>query len=483
MMRSLYSGISGLKVHQTKMDVIANNISNVNTIGYKSSRVTFADFFSQSVSGASGANETSGRGGTNPMQIGLGANVASIDINMNGGMGQRTDNNFDLMIDGSGFFVVGDNSGTYFTRAGAFNKDGQGNLVTSSGLNVMGWDVDDVTGEVIRDNVKPIQIAGEKVYSSPQTTRNIELNGNIDSTSLVDVETTMQMFDSLGNSYTYEVKYVYGGTDDTDPLNPITKWTMQIADRCYPDGDKSKAIGLNFNAAGEIELDTSIVVASDPSYSAVGLLSFDVDGNIVSSESGAIAPTDPSTIVDIASVPALAAAGDEFINFQVTFAGAADDVAAAKFGNDSNMVKIDFSEVTQFAQKTTASSERLDGYKAGQLNELSVGIDGTIVGTYSNGTTRVIYQIPVATFANPAGLSKVGGNLFQQTINSGSFDGIGVDVTAAGGTMSGGVLEMSNVDLSAEFTEMITTQRGFQANSRTITTSDEILQELVNLKR
>ncbi len=478
MMRSLYSGISGLKIHQTKMDVIANNISNVNTIGFKSSRVTFSDFFSQSVSGASGANEQSGRGGTNPMQIGLGANVASIDINMNNGMGQRTDNNFDLMIDGAGFFVVGDNSGTFFTRAGAFTKDAAGNLVTSTGLNVMGWDVND-DGEPVRDLVRPIQIAGDKVYSPPQATSSIELNGNINSSTLDDVVTTMQMFDSLGNSYTYNIRYTYAGTTTTGtPPSSFTHWNMQVGDRVFPNGEESEAKTLTAAANGALTIDAASNPTGAMTYQNVGVFTFDSDGNIVETASGVV---DPAATVTPPAVPTPTTAKSS-IDFKISFTNAPTGLAAATFG-DAGLVTTDFASLTQFAQTTTASTERLNGYKAGELSELNVGLDGSIVGTYSNGQTRVIYKIPVATFANPAGLSKAGGNLFQQTINSGTFDGIGVDITSAGGSMSGGVLEMSNVDLSSEFTEMITTQRGFQANSRTITTSDEMLQELVNLKR
>ncbi len=459
MMRSLYSGISGLKVHQTKMDVIANNISNVNTIGYKSSRVTFSDFFSQTVSGASGANAESGRGGTNPMQIGLGANVASIDINMNNGMGQRTDNNFDLMIDGSGFFVVGDNSGQYFTRAGAFNVDAQGNLVTSGGLAVYGWDVD-ADGNPVREVVQPIQISGDKNYSPPQTTSNIDLIGNLNSAKPGEtVTSTMRMYDSLGNYYTYNIEYNFV---QTDPTTGETEWEASVGDVVYPNGDTDNPLALTYTDGA---FDIGDATTSTGAKTSLGSVVFNSDGTIMS---------DKSTFGGTANNGAGAA------DFEITMSGSA--MPAATFGN-GGIVNVDFSQLTQFNQKSDATSEMLDGYTAGTLSDLNVGSDGTIVGTYSNGDTRVIYQIPVAQFANPAGLSKVGGNLFQQTINSGTFDGIGQDVTMAGGSVSAGMLEMSNVDLSSEFTEMITTQRGFQANSRVITTSDTILEELVNLKR
>ncbi len=465
-MRSLFSGVSGLKVHQTKMDVIANNISNVNTVGYKSSRVTFSDFFSQSVSGASGANAESGRGGTNPMQIGLGANVASIDINMNSGMGQRTDNNFDLMIEGSGFFIVGDNSGTYFTRAGAFIKDNVGNLVTTEGLQVYGWDVDD-NGKPIRDVAKPIQISGDKVYSPPQTTKNIALTGNINAAQTDTVATTtMQMFDSLGNSYTYNVRYVCTGSDDTG-----TTWEMQIGSSVFPNGDTDNPIDVTAATGdpGTITLNPGTTVKDPVEYTTIGSIVFDPNGYpIYTEQTGTTTATGDGTY--------------GFFDFTVTSSVPTNPTSS--FGSETaNKVTLDFTNMTQFSQITDTTTDALDGYAAGSLSELNVGKDGSIVATYSNGETRVIFQIPVAQFTNPAGLMKVGGNLFQQTINSGTFDGIGIDITASGGNVNGGMLEMSNVDLSSEFTEMITTQRGFQANSRTITTSDEMLQELINLKR
>lgn len=473
-MRSLYSGVSGLQVHQTKMDVIANNISNVNTVGYKSSRVTFSDFFSQSVSGASSASDASGRGGTNPMQIGLGANLGSIDMNMSSGMGQRTDNNFDLMIEGSGFFIVGDDSGKYFTRAGAFSQDSYGNLVTSDGLKVYGWDVDD-EGNPIREAVQPIQISGDKTYSPPQKTTDVSLVGNLNASETgEEVNTTMRVFDSLGNYYTIDVKYTYDEEATAASTTGEAVWNMSIGDRAYPNGERDDAVPISY-ADGEIVLNDSSMTdfdtEDDVAFTEMGDLTFSSAGYLTSTTAGTALPDGE-----------LPAASTDIVR-NITISVDTPTNPPSEFGDGDNEVKLDFTDMTQFNATTDATTETMNGYAAGSLNELNVGTDGSIVATYSNGETRTIFQIPVANFTNPAGLSKVGGNLFQQTINSGTFDGIGVDVTASGGTMSGGMLEMSNVDLSSEFTEMITTQRGYQANSRTITTSDEMLQELINLKR
>ncbi len=458
-MRSMFTAISGLKAHQTKMDVIGHNIANVNTVGFKSSRVTFSEFFSQSLSGATGASDTTGRGGTNPMQIGLGTSVSSIDVNMSTGAAQTTGNSTDLMINGDGFFVVGDSSGTYFTRAGAFGLDASGNLVNASGMNVMGWDVVEDTanpGEyrVVKDRVKPISISGDKTYMTPTTTKNVEFNGNLNAIENPSHITSMSIYDSLGNSYTIDVELAYQAGSSP------AEWEVNIGDVAYPNGDTSNAVGVTI-ASGSITFNNT-AIADDH------ITTFNSVGSTVSLTENGIVDIGTST-----NVPAV-----------ITVDPAGNLPVDAIFGDSANNeITLDFSNLTGFNEKASASATSLDGYSAGNLTNMSIGQDGTIYGQYSNGKTRPISMIPIATFANAAGLEKVGNSLFIQSANSGEFDGIGVEVGVGGGSMMGGALEMSNVDLSTEFTEMITTQRGFQANSRTITTSDELLQELVNLKR
>ncbi len=435
MMRSMYSGVSGLRIHQTKMDVIGNNIANVNTVGFKASRVTFSEVFSQTVQGATGASEFTG--GTNPMQIGLGASISSIDIDMGEGAAQRTDNPLDLKIEGDGFFVVSDVTGNKFSRAGAFRIDEAGNLVTPEGLKVMGWQADPATNSVEKGQVEGIQILNPtNLYSEPTSTSDITLSGNINQNDTqltgTGVPFTTTMYDSLGYRYTAEFRITEVGANQYN----IHLDADSITDS---EGNVGGAVGLT-NAV----LDQ--VVNFDPATGKI--------------------------------IPAVAPAVNEFLMTGMS----------SPFSTFNN-IAVNFDGLTMFAGNTTVEAISGDssglnaGNQAGSISGFEIGGDGTVIGRYTNGETKVLGQIVIATFQNPAGLQKVGDNLFEATTNSGEFNGIGEDITASGGSFNSGVLEMSNVDLSKEFTEMITTQRGFQANSRIITSSDELLQELVNLKR
>lgn len=433
MMRSLFSGVSGLKVHQTKMDVIANNISNVNTVGFKRSSVTFSDVFNQTLSGATAANDDTGRGGTNAKQIGLGSTVAGISTIMTTGATQRTDNENDIMINGDGFFIVSDSTGYKFTRAGAFEVDEDGNLVDSNGLKVCGWNAEEDTDnpghqKIVQANVSGLNIyEGEKSYVSPETTTSVAFEGNLNADTNPEKECGIQIYDSLGNVYKINGKFTYDKT--------AKNWAFSMSNQVIVNGDTANPITL------------------DGLDSVTHTVEFDENG----------LPTDSSLTLDLTG---LALPTDAAIN--ATFA---------------DKITIDFSGLTQFNAKADATAVTKDGYSAGSLSGFSIGQDGIITGSYTNGRTKILGQIAVAQFKNPAGLEKVGSNLYATTVNSGEFDGVGSDVTADGGNFISGSLEMSNVDLSTEFTEMITTQRGFQSNSRIITTSDEMLQELVNLKR
>lgn len=428
MMRSMFSGVSGLKVHQTRMDVIGNNIANVNTMGYKSQRVTFSDVFSQTIQGASGANDETGRGGVNPMQVGLGVNVSSIDTLMTQGAAQRTDNPFDLMINGDGFIVVGDAEGTYFTRAGALRQDDMGNLVMPNGMKVKGWPsvYDDTEKAYViqRQEVTDINLADPTVKnSSPKATSNVEISGNLCSTEKDPVPTQIEFYDSLGEPYKLNLEFVKSTTTSNT-------WELKIPTEMV-DSKGNK-----------------VTITPSPATVAV---EFESNGKIKTPVVG----TPPKN------------------EFTITLGGITPDT-----GSTFNTITVDLEGLTQYANKSNTDPKRLDGNAAGKLSGYSIGNDGIITATYDNGDRRVLAQVVIAEFENPAGLEKVGDNLFTSTTNSGDFDGIGKT-----GTFNTGVLEMSNVDLSAQFTDMIVTQRGFQANSRIITVSDEMLQELTNLKR
>ncbi len=491
MMRSLYSGVSGLKVHQTKMDVIGNNISNVNTVGFKSSSVTFSDILYQTTAAATGPNAEVGSAGQNAMQIGLGSTVQSISasVTTNGGS-QRTDNPFDIMIDGDAFFIVNNGSGNYFTKAGSFTVDAAGTLCNADGYAVMGWQVDpNNEKQTTADTVSALHImAPENLYSAPEATEAIYISGNIDSADTsFDSDTgklsAFSFFDNLGRSYTVNLRLTQPQNTDgtavennyniviTDIVDSTGKSILKNYDEIQKTYSKKTGITFGFGAAGDYNVDATTGEISFSGTNGNALLGFSAaTGKFNFITAGNTAPTGTGTF--------------NSMNFIVATAS-----------NDSNpfpaQIDVDFSTMTMFANSGTTNISytkgNLEGLKAGRssgnMTGCSVDAQGCIYGVYDNGTTRLLGQIAVASFANAAGLESVGGSLFAETQNSGEFDGIGKTIGASGGKLNTGVLEMSNVDLSTEFTNMITTQRGFQANSRIITTSDTLLEELINLKR
>lgn len=468
MMRSLFSGVSGLRVHQTKMDVIGNNIANVNTVAFKSSRVTFTDVFSQTTQSATGANVDTGRGGTNAMQIGLGTSVGSIYCNPTAeGSAQRTDNPYDLKVSGENFFIVNDGTSNYFTKVGAFTIDAAGYLVTQSGYHVMGWLVDPQTMDIKKDMVTPLGIeTPENMSVEPQATTNNYFTGNIDKTNTdvtgTGLVTSMTIYDKQGYSYT--VKYNIQQDEDDNSL-----YTVSITD-IIDSKNHSILEGGAYSC----------------SVSATGTDNTGGGGNAGGGNATQVDSFELKFNQDTGAFEYVGAADSDSVT--LTIIGAAPD-NLANFADGG--IVIDFSTTTMYAAsgKCSINSVRGDldgigaGRMAGEMSEVSIGTDGKITAKYDNGDTRLLGQISVAQFANAAGLEKVGDSMFTTTANSGEFDGIGKDPTEGGGSVQQGVLEMSNVDLSNEFTEMITTQRGFQANSRIITVSDTLLEELVNLKR
>ena len=481
MMRSLFSGVSGLKVHQTKMDVIGNNISNVNTVGFRGGSVNFTDVFSQTVQSATGPNAATGAAGTNAMQIGLGANVAAIAVDLSGtGATQRTDRGMDVMINGDAFLIVKSNGNTYFTKSGALDIDANGTLYcTTNGASVLGWGVDEA-GEIRKDMAAPLNLmGGENAYSEPNATTAVSLSGNVDqkdplvaySADGAGYPIAVSFYDNLGNLCTAKYSIIQTSADSTNT------YKVRLHDILGPDGKsvlkrKDAASGdyvstehpINFN---ELDLGgTNYTV--DPSSGDISFAA-DVDWPILAFNSVTGAFTSVSS-------------GDgKFLNL---------NLSAGDNPYPTSGVNIDFSNLTMYASDKTCKVKpnRGDangggaGNAAGTLNGFSIQTDGMIYGVYSNGDKKLLGQIAVATFANPSGLESVGNSMYAATLNSGDFDGIGIDISEVG-KFSIGALEMSDVDLATEFTSMITTQRGFQANSRVITTSDTMLEELINLKR
>lgn len=568
MMRSLYSGVAGLKTHQTRMDVIGNNIANVNTTAYKSSSMTFSELMSQTTQKASGANATTGVGGTNAKQIGLGVKAGAINTAITTqGSAQSTGNPFDIMITGDNFFVVSNGSENFFTRDGSFYVDGAGNLaMTSTGYNVMGWSVDETTGNIKQDTVTALRImsAANMTYP-PEATTKANISGILDEndkdvTSANGKTVNLNFFDARGYSYTAKFTFKQSGGDKT---NEYSMELNKILDSTGAEIDISK---LKFGNRSQQKMETKVTLNTDAykwdgkvlktkdGTTEVANLAdiFNQDGSLITPQDDAAAQKQQKALDAIAKAYGYEGSTDEFLNLYITstenkdkqltiqdllgnmMAGKTTDVlpadgsaitmegryfegttvvfnkdtgklesvggsttnlnvnaAFSALGGNFSDVTIDLSECTNYDNKGTstigATSGDLDGLGTGRRLGDMIGVfiqkDGMIYASYDNGMTKLLGQIATAAFANASGLEKEGDNLYSATLNSGEFDGIGVDITAGGGYMSPGQLEMSNVDLSSEFTEMITTQRGFQANSRIITVSDTLLEELTNLKR
>lgn len=469
MMRSLFSGVAGLKTHQTRMDVIGNNIANVNTVAYKSQSATFQELMYQNTQNASAANETTGRGGINAKQIGLGSSLAAINTNITqSGSSQSTGNAFDVQISGDSFFIVSDGQQNHFTRAGAFYVDGVGNLaMTSNGYNVMGWQPNEDGTDVLVDTVSPLKImSAENLTSAPEQTTKAYLDGVIDKNDSNVKSSTgrlvnISVYDKLGYSYIVQLAInQVKGTDD----KPI-------------DGEYTITPVKLLNSDGK----DLLVAATNPT------------GNAAKIEMTFPEKTNKKIQFDTTTGTILYPQinGDKEANITLKIS---DADANKKSGVDAFVkdISIDLANLKMYDNKGTSTvaghygdvQGRNAGRKKGALSGVAIQQDGKIYGSYDNGTSKLLGQIAVASFANASGLEKIGDNLYDTTQNSGEFDGIGKDITSDGaGAMKTGVLEMSNVDLSAEFTEMITTQRGFQANSRIITVSDTMLEELINLKR
>lgn len=466
MMRSLYSGVAGLKTHQTRMDVIGNNIANVNTTAYKSQSMTFSDLMYQTTQAASGANATTGVGGTNARQIGLGAKTSAIKTAITTqGATQTTNDPFDVMITGDAFFIVNNGSENFFTRDGSFYVDGAGNLcMTSTGYNVMGWQPDSVDPTVIKqDNVTALRVMTEANMTYPaEATKNATISGIIDTndtnvTSDAGRVVNLEIYDNKGFKYT-----VRCSLHDADTAADDGMFYLQIDDILDSNGKSVVETGKSLKDYVTFEGATGIASDADK---LTTLIQYNTkDGSFVNVGKAKGDDTVQKAIT---------------LNFNQDNLPSFDDITA-DFSATSNQNN---NGSSTFVATKGDSKGIGSGRKVGEMSGIAIQKDGMIYASYDNGQKRLIGQIAVATFANASGLSKEGDNLYSATQNSGDFDGVGEDITVGGGYMNSGVLEMSNVDLSAEFTEMITTQRGFQANSRIITVSDTLLEELTNLKR
>lgn len=554
MMRSMYSAVSGLKTHQTRMDVIGNNIANVNTVAFKSSSVTFSDILYQTTSNASGANATTGTGGVNAKQIGLGTTAAATKVSItSAGASETTGNPFDIRLtdkNSTNFFIVNNGSENVFTRSGSFYVDGSGNLcMSSTGYTVMGWQVDETTGEIRKDTVSALRIMQEKnLTSAPEATTQATIAGVLDEND-ADVKSdagkvmNLNFYDNLGYQYTAKFAIKATAKDgeytveltsilDSNNKNITEGFTQAQMKEIFGNTDTETTIasysttlpncGYTFDpATGELKKAggpaTVVQIDKDGKLNDnSGKTIKDVfgvsDGNLKNIQDSAKANNEDYKFENVKTT----VNGKDTYSYQIKKKSATNllkfNTEDGKFnsigggtdksvelnlnttrlnanGNFAN-INVDFSQCLNYSGKSTigADAGAVDGTtgkgrKLGAMTGIFIDTSGRIYGTYDNGNTELLGQIAVAQFSNASGLEKVGESCYRTTLNSGEFDGIGVEISADGSSMTTGELEMSNVDLSSEFTSMITTQRGFQANSRVITTSDTLLEELVNLKR
>lgn len=535
MMRSLFAGVSALKNHQIRMDVIGSNIANVNTAGYKGSRVTFRELMSQTMSDAAAPQGT--RGGINPMQVGLGSSLATITVQHTQGNTETTGIATDLAIEGDGYFILEDGSDRYFTRAGMFDVDQLGNLVSAvNGYRVIGWQAD-AAGNI--DTSRPTSALSipKGATIDPRPSTEIVYGGNLDATqngALSFSESTIEIHHTSGKSANLTLnvtptgnfnEYAWEVNASVGTLTGETKGRLILA----PDGSVTAILGSDGNplpGLGDITLDLGdgdTVTIRPPQVGDAdgGSFSWDLDndGTMDDAVSGSYTPPEERVTTisvydslgnrhevitrfykvgdnswewiaeDLAGNPLTVTGGVPGQPGTILFGPTGRMVAQTGSivlgpfgGSEMLMIEPDFRGISQYGEPATVQAASQDGYAAGTLKSFSIDARGVINGSFSNGLTRPLGQLAIAAFTNPAGLKRAHDTLFQASNNSGT-PRISQAGTGELGAIKSGALEMSNVDLSSEFTNMIVTQRGFQANSRIITTSDEMLQELVNLKR
>ncbi len=522
MMRSLYAGVSGLRNHQTRMDVIGNNIANVNTVAFKASRVTFKEAFAQLLQGAS--RPTATQGGVNPIQVGAGMNLGSIDQLFTQGSLESTGQNTDLAIQGDAFFALSDGQRRVFTRAGNFQLDAQGRLIASNnGFAVQGINADALGNFSAASAIGDINLPlGQK--SPAQPTTRIDLTGNLDQNavaltpatsptagvatldpglSIASVATTtgagagnytLQQvtagvvtlvgpdgvsqtltgvgngaqtlnFASMGVSVTTNATFNASAVSGPGTLNSST---INVSSNAIPAATQSMGITVYDSAGASHNLQITFQKAAAAGAWTWSAVVGGGSGAIVNGASGTATFTGTGTLASFTPValtirPANGASPDFTFNLNPGTIGQFDGLAG-------------------FARQSNAVISAQNGYPAGDLRDISVDKTGVITGFFTNGVSRALAKVALASFNNPSGLLRAGDNVYEESANSGGAV-IGFAGVSNPSFITPGALENSNVDISQEFTNMIVTQRGFQANARVITSSDEMLQELVNLKR
>lgn len=498
MMGSLFSAVSGLKNHSTWMNVIGNNISNVNTVGYKMSRVTFKEAISQSLGSASGASTTSNLGGINAKAMGLGATVGTIDTIMTQGALQTTGNSTDIAITGAGFFIAKAGDQTLYTRAGNLTFDNTGNLVASDGALIQGWSrqltrtavgtMITVTGNTVNTSTLPgnIQIPQNLVMGPQATSSNLSpsikdqgiiLKGNLDAYTPVNAiaspgaarplagyvpsaVSTATVYDSLGTART--ITFYWTQTAATPGAAASWDWTAYDTTNGATIGDTTTA-------------GTAAIVGNN-----LAAITFNSDGSLATNgiAAGTTNPIITLALTDGALTPQVIS-----VNLGTPNAVGPPVVVGQRDGLTGDYGNGTINATTLvYTPKQTIYTSFTDGYGEGTLNGVSIDSFGSINCSFSNNQIISMAQLALANFTNPGGLEKAGDTMYAESANSGLAQ-IGTAGSSGLGTTTGGALEASNVDLSTELTNMIIAQRGFESNARIITTSSEMLTTLVQLGR
>jgi len=448
------------------MDVVGNNIANINTTGFKRNRVNFQDILYQQLQGASRPTEEIG--GVNPREVGLGMSVAAIDTVHTQGALQSTGIGTDLAVNGNGFFILDNAGAQLFTRAGAFSVDASGYLVDpANGMRVQGWMARETEGFTMIDVSSPVESlsipVGDKDPAKPTTFINFacnldkripEIPENPTARQILEGtwNTEIEIFDDFGERHILQVQFTrVPGTPNT--------WNAAVAVNPNAEIPTNAAVGFGDTDLGPGNPSNFTVTFSN---NGTILQATDENGN-QSGEAGQV---------------------QMYVQYDVQGATPDEngDIPRQQFVLDLGQVGGFTRAITQFAEASSSKAVEQDGRPMGYLDNFRIDASGVITGVFSNGSSRALGQVALATFANQGGLEKAGETNFRSSNNSGLAN-IGAARTAGKGSIFSGMLEMSNVDMADQFTDMIITQRGFQANSRTIQTADQLLQELLTLKR
>lgn len=513
MLQAMNNAVSGVQAHMTELDIIGNNVANVNTVAFKASRTVFKEVLAETLRPASGPT-SGGMGGVNPFQVGLGVYVGSADPNLAQGSLQATGKATDVAIQGNGYLMASDGSQTYYTRDGSLYLDSAGNLVTSgSGERVLGWTADPNTGKIdtsanITKDSSIKLLPGQT--SIAKATSSVEMGGNLDAsaaTGTVVPGKTINIYDSRGLSHAISVNFVKSSTPgswfwyaDSADRQPATAASITPAGSFAPPSS-STTISVNNTSITVDPTDTAGTLAAKINNAGAGVTATASGGqlsltSLATGTGNTISVNVPSgyTAADIFGTGYTPADGTGAplgsgtvvfdVNGKSTTTTQTSSLTLADGNGATNPLNftLDFSGVGSLAGSTTIAAATQDGLPLGTLDSFSIDKNGVINGLFTNGATKPLAQLALADFRNPGGLENLGNDLWQATSNSGLAQ-VGEPGAGGAGSISSGFLESSNVDLPTQFSDMIVAERGFQANAKVITTSEDVLQTLIDMKR